>query len=42
MSTGYLVVDLGGVVFHFDHARRLERLAQACGRKDVSARRTAR
>ena len=30
MSAGYLVVDLGGVVFHFDHARRLERLAQAC------------
>ncbi|MEV0567452.1 HAD family phosphatase [Dactylosporangium sp. NPDC050588] len=30
MSTGYLVVDLGGVVCHFDHARRLERLARAC------------
>ncbi len=30
INTGYLVVDLGGVVFRFDHARRLERLAQAC------------
>jgi FMN phosphatase YigB (HAD superfamily) len=30
MSAGYLVVDLGGVVCHFDHARRLERLARAC------------
>jgi putative hydrolase of the HAD superfamily len=30
MSTGYLVVDLGGVVCHFDHARRLDRLARAC------------
>ena len=28
MSAGYLVVDLGGVVCHFDHARRLERLAR--------------
>ncbi len=30
MTTGYLVADLGAVVFHFDHARRLNRLAQAC------------
>ncbi len=29
MSTGYLVVDLGGVVCHFDHARRLDLLARA-------------
>jgi glucose-1-phosphatase len=29
VSTGYLVVDLGGVVCRFDHARRLGRLAQA-------------
>jgi FMN phosphatase YigB (HAD superfamily) len=31
MSPGYLVVDLGGVVCRFDHARRLDMLAQACG-----------
>ncbi|GAB3835390.1 HAD family hydrolase [Dactylosporangium cerinum] len=30
MSAGHLVVDLGGVVCHFDHAHRLARLAQAC------------
>ncbi|GAA3209406.1 HAD-IA family hydrolase [Dactylosporangium siamense] len=30
MSAGHLVVDLGGVVCRFDHARRLDRLAQAC------------
>ena len=30
MSTGCLVVDLGGVVCHFDHARRLGLLARAC------------
>jgi putative hydrolase of the HAD superfamily len=30
MSAGYLVVDLGGVVCHFDHAHRLDRFAQAC------------
>jgi putative hydrolase of the HAD superfamily len=27
MSPHYLVVDLGGVLFHFDHAHRLQRLA---------------
>ena len=31
MTAGYLVVDLGAVVFHFDHARRLDQLAQTCG-----------
>lgn len=30
MTASYLVVDLGAVVFHFDHARRLDRLAEAC------------
>jgi FMN phosphatase YigB (HAD superfamily) len=30
MSAGYLVVDLGGVVCDFHHARRLDRFAQAC------------
>jgi FMN phosphatase YigB (HAD superfamily) len=29
MSPQYLVVDLGGVLFHFDHAHRLERMADA-------------
>jgi putative hydrolase of the HAD superfamily len=28
MSRPHLVVDLGGVLFHFDHARRLDRLAE--------------
>jgi FMN phosphatase YigB (HAD superfamily) len=32
VTAGYLVVDLGAVVFHFDHARRLDRFAQACDR----------
>jgi glucose-1-phosphatase len=27
MSRQHLVLDLGGVLFHFDHARRLQRLA---------------
>lgn len=29
MSPQHLVVDLGGVLFHFDHTRRLQRLADA-------------
>jgi putative hydrolase of the HAD superfamily len=32
MTAGYLVVDLGAVVCHFDHARRLDRFARACAR----------
>lgn len=31
MNAGYLVVDLGRVLFHFDHAHRLEQLARVCG-----------
>jgi putative hydrolase of the HAD superfamily len=31
MTTGYLVVDLGDVLFRFDHAHRLDRFAQLCG-----------
>lgn len=31
MTARYLVVDLGGVVCRFDHARRLDRLARASG-----------
>jgi putative hydrolase of the HAD superfamily len=36
VTARHLVVDLGGVVFDFDHARRLGRLAEAC---DLSAER---
>jgi putative hydrolase of the HAD superfamily len=39
MSPQYLVVDLGGVLFHFDHTHRLQRLADVfalpAGRIDV-------
>ncbi|MEV4416504.1 HAD family phosphatase [Catellatospora sp. NPDC049609] len=31
MSAGHLVVDLGRVLFRFDHAHRLGQLARACG-----------
>ncbi|MET8361586.1 HAD family phosphatase [Micromonospora sp. NPDC005171] len=31
MNAGHLIVDLGGVLFRFDHAHRLDRLARACG-----------
>ncbi len=30
MTAGHLVLDLGGVMFTFDHARRLSRLAALC------------
>jgi putative hydrolase of the HAD superfamily len=38
-TPGYLVVDLGGVVFHFDHPHRLDRLAEACdlGAEEIHA-----
>jgi putative hydrolase of the HAD superfamily len=30
VTADHLVVDLGAVVFHFDHARRLDRFAREC------------